>query len=445
MDSYQQIALSGDSGVARDQRVDVGWGSRDTQFQGKAGKAAREVAKPTEYTAHQTDDRFPYICWRPDSQLFAISFFTEGSRKIKIFNLDGSFFQVSEPLPGLIGALSWTSENQFISSVQLRKPPCTGPPGLYVIFVEKNGIKYTHSEIKICDKNDGSIIASHILWNSQKFVCVVIFNKLSNSSIIQIWKKSNAQWYQKFQDIHNLPGKIQAIQWDPLKTFRLHVLLTNNTYQNYDFVNHVTHCDGNVAILNGGEINCTDFKRTKIPPPMAGTTLKVGTAFDEHPRSPSFCQKEPNNKIGVIVGKEIRVYFDQKNKENTEHYKTIANGEHYNTVYKIEWTEDDVIVAFVDKCTVVRNESNEDGGGDNNGRENSTSNLQDSRYSMNSSSSGFSDTDKFLLILPTLDVQKSHEAKTVQNYEPHPISLLTDITNFCVSNDLENQLISDVM
>jgi elongator complex protein 1 len=440
-ESYQQIPLSGDSGTARDSRVDVGWGKTETQFQGKAGKQAREVAKPSEYTAHSTDDKFPYISWRPDSQLFAISYFVEGTRKIKVFNLDGSFFQVSEPLPGLIGALSWSSENQFITSVQLKK----SPPGLFVIFLEKNGYKYTHSEIKICDQNDGSIIISHTLWNSQKFLCVVVYDIKANKSIIQIWKKSNAQWYQKFQDINDLNGKISAIQWDPLKPFRLHVLLPNNTYQNYDFINHVTHCDGNVAILNGGEINCTDFKKTKIPPPMAGTVLKVGGSFEEHPRSPSFCQKEPHNKIGVVVGKEIRVYFDKK--MEGENYKTIASGEHYNTVYQIEWTEDDVIVAFVDKCRVVRNESNEDdrlhtyGTGDSNFERS----VQDSRYSMHDNESGsessLSDSDKFLLILPTWDTKTSQAAKLKQNYEPHPIPLLTDITNFCVSNDLESSTI----
>ena len=153
---------------------------------------------------------------------------------------------------------------------------------------------------------------------------------------------------------------------------------------------------------------------------MAGTVLKVGGSFEEHPRSPSFCQKEPHNKIGVVVGKEIRVYFDKK--LESEKYKTIASGEHYNTVYQIEWTEDDVIVAFVDKCRVVRNESNEDerlhtyGTGDSNFERS----VQDSRYSMHDqdsdSENSLSDSDKFLLILPTWDTKKSQEAKLKQNY-----------------------------
>ncbi|VDP52366.1 unnamed protein product [Heligmosomoides polygyrus] len=72
--------------AGKDALVTVGWGAAETQFQGSAGKAAREKRVEVIRTALPTDTHKPYIKWRADSQFVAVSFFEElsGERRVAV-------------------------------------------------------------------------------------------------------------------------------------------------------------------------------------------------------------------------------------------------------------------------------------------------------------------------------------------------------------------------
>lgn len=125
--------------------ITVGWGKKETQFHGSAGKQAaqkkiqvsfqkqkhhglktktkkyRKLIKhlfdikilcmhPQEVQpAAAWDDRRPRVTWRGDGQLFAVSAvcLQTGARKVRVWNREGVLQATSEPINGLEQALCW--------------------------------------------------------------------------------------------------------------------------------------------------------------------------------------------------------------------------------------------------------------------------------------------------------------------------------------------------
>lgn len=58
-----------------DQLVTIGWGSKETQFQGSLGKNNREKQNPDKIPIEireEFDDRRVLISWRADGQFFTV-------------------------------------------------------------------------------------------------------------------------------------------------------------------------------------------------------------------------------------------------------------------------------------------------------------------------------------------------------------------------------------
>ena len=61
-----------------DKLVNVGWGSKSTQFHGSLGKSAARIGDPSSSSrpaslSHPTDDGLPTITFRGDAAFFAVS------------------------------------------------------------------------------------------------------------------------------------------------------------------------------------------------------------------------------------------------------------------------------------------------------------------------------------------------------------------------------------
>lgn len=120
------------------QFVTVGWGKKETQFHGSAGKAAAK-AKPEELNANELDDGRPRITWRGDGALFAVSFLhiLTKIRQFKVFDREGTLCYTSEPTNGLEECLAWRPLGNLIATTQRLA-------NKYVVALfEKNGLKYT--------------------------------------------------------------------------------------------------------------------------------------------------------------------------------------------------------------------------------------------------------------------------------------------------------------
>lgn len=120
-DPLKEVSLH-QSGFGEDEFVNVGWGKKETQFHGSAGKAASK-AKPVQDPGGLTpfDDGRARLAWRDDGQFFAVSYITQGeqvSRKIRVFSRDGVLQATSEPCPGLEHCLAWKPTGALIASAE---------------------------------------------------------------------------------------------------------------------------------------------------------------------------------------------------------------------------------------------------------------------------------------------------------------------------------------
>ncbi|CAF4035756.1 unnamed protein product, partial [Rotaria magnacalcarata] len=143
---YEPIAeaILDTSEFGEQQLVNVGWGSKTTQFHGSVGKkAALETAQTTPTTLRANDDdNRSRIVWRDDGDLFAISFIslTNQWRTIKIFNKQGQLQATNEsPLNGFIeSAIAWKISGEFIGAAMR----FNNGQKLTISFLEKNGLKH---------------------------------------------------------------------------------------------------------------------------------------------------------------------------------------------------------------------------------------------------------------------------------------------------------------
>ena len=134
-----------------DQPVNVGWGSKQTQFHGSLGKMAAQVPgiSMNSIGSSPDDDEVPRISWRGDSAYFVVSMLdSSGTRKcriLRVFDRNGALQTTSEPVAGLEHTLCWRPSGNLIASTQ-RFGFDGGGPGKTerhdVVFFERNGLRH---------------------------------------------------------------------------------------------------------------------------------------------------------------------------------------------------------------------------------------------------------------------------------------------------------------
>lgn len=259
--------------------INVGWGSKETQFQGSAGKAAAKVKKVAAKPAWSWDDHRHRISWRGDGQCFVTSVVdpNEGCRKLRIWSREGVLQCTSEIVDGLEHTLCWKpSGNLITSSLQTDKHK--------VIFFEKNGLM--HGEFKLPFKIN-TFVVKELLWNLDSTILAMWgyeTNESSKNFYVLLWTVNNYQWYlkQRLNFVAQEP-EILHIFWDPDNLYRLHILCKEGHYYQYTWgwtvFNSLTDTDSNAvsAVINADDILVTTFGKGIVPPPMSSHTFKVAS------------------------------------------------------------------------------------------------------------------------------------------------------------------------
>jgi elongator complex protein 1 len=171
-----------------DKFINVGWGSKSTQFHGSAGKASREIVAPTLHHSHPTDDGLPIITFRGDAAYFAISSLdyypqsTDARRQVRIYAREASsgfipkLSATSENLPGLEGAINWRPSGNLISSL-VRYGYDGGAPGKEgrweVAMLERNGLRHGGFELREDMTNWAEASVKALRWNSDSEVLAI--------------------------------------------------------------------------------------------------------------------------------------------------------------------------------------------------------------------------------------------------------------------------------
>lgn len=196
--------------------VSVGWGKKETQFQGKRAKALRDPTMPEtvdEGKPSPFEDGRTTISWRGDGAFVAINSVVSNDRRaIRVYSREGTLDSVSEPVDGLESALSWRPAGNLVASIQRLDTRVD------VIFFERNGLRHGQFALRL-SKEEIENRASRILlsWNIDSTVLAV-----SMLDRVQLWTMGNYHYYLK-KDI-SLPGNSVApcaLRWHPEKPLKL--------------------------------------------------------------------------------------------------------------------------------------------------------------------------------------------------------------------------------
>lgn len=191
--------------------VSVGWGKKETQFQGKGAKALKDPTMPDkidEGVLSSNDDLGTTISWRGDGAYLAVSTIESGVRRmIRVYSREGVLDSVSEPVDGLEGALSWRPIGNIIASIQRLQDRVD------VVFFERNGLRHGQFSLRLSTE-EMRTSGQHITlsWNQDSTVLAVT---LSDS--IQLWTMGNYHWYlkQEIKTKHADTSSCSPLVWHP--------------------------------------------------------------------------------------------------------------------------------------------------------------------------------------------------------------------------------------
>lgn len=204
------ITLSADD-LKASKHVSVGWGKAETQFKGKKARVLRDPTIPEHIDQGSLsgfDKKTVTISWRGDGSYVAVNRIESGRRVIQVYSRDGCLDSASEPVNGLLGALSWRPAGNLICGVQCLEDRAD------VVFFERNGLRHGQFSLRLTEEEiKKSLCDISLRWNVDSSVLAVCFKDKA-----QLWTMGNYHYYLK-QDIFPISPtsdeKSVFLEWHP--------------------------------------------------------------------------------------------------------------------------------------------------------------------------------------------------------------------------------------
>ncbi|KID90628.1 elongator complex protein [Metarhizium guizhouense ARSEF 977] len=264
-DPVAEVTMTADD-LKASKHVSVGWGKKETQFQGRGAKALRDPTIPEKVdeglpSAHE--DGSTTISWRGDGAYVAVNSVQEGTRRVvRVYSREGELDSASEPVDGLEGALSWRPSGNLMAGIQRLADR------IDVVFFERNGLRHGQFTLR---SPEGSVMFHEKIrleWNSDSTVLAVVLN-----DSIQLWTMGNYHWYLK-REIP-ISAKLLCLSWHPEKALRFASASSSETAV-FEEVFHTArgsclppYDNGAVAVVDGETVKLTPFRTANVPPPMS--------------------------------------------------------------------------------------------------------------------------------------------------------------------------------
>ena len=175
--------------LSPDTPINVGWGSKQTQFHGSLGKTAAQASSTSKMGISPDDDYLPRISWRGDCAFFVVSSLSpapsvQAHRTLRVYDRQGILQTTSEDVPGLEHPLVWRPSGNLIASTQRFgfEGGGAGREGRHdVIFFERNGLRhgdFTLSQIGAKDEGVDhgrrfGYKVRELAWNSDSNVLAI--------------------------------------------------------------------------------------------------------------------------------------------------------------------------------------------------------------------------------------------------------------------------------
>ncbi|KMQ97926.1 elongator complex protein 1-like protein [Lasius niger] len=295
------------------QFVTVGWGRKETQFHGSAGKAAAK-AKQEQLNANELDDGRPRITWRGDGALFAVSFLhiLTKIRQFKIFDRKGTLCYTSEPTNGLEECLAWRPLGNLIATTQRLANKHV------IALFEKNGLKYADFPLPFAPKE---IMVKDLFWSPNSDVLAVICEQSGTlNTILQLWTENNCHWYLKQTIVFSADNPLIYATWSTTGRYdqKELILLTSKEIMFCSFNWCVNHSRGKtvddntvIAVIDGNKTLVTGFRDGIVPPPMAHQSLQIQEPVNAIAFAPSINDKTSliNSNMFCTISCDNRLTF----------------------------------------------------------------------------------------------------------------------------------------
>ena len=154
---FVQVFLSQTNLFPLDAPINVGWGSKETQFHGSLGKTAAQAPSTSKIGISPDDDNLPRISWRGDSAFFVVSSLSPASnarshRTLRVYDRQGLLQTTSEDVAGLEHPLVWRPSGNLIVGTQRFgfEGGGAGKEGRHdVIFFERNGLRHGEFTLRV--------------------------------------------------------------------------------------------------------------------------------------------------------------------------------------------------------------------------------------------------------------------------------------------------------
>lgn len=265
LDPFVEVKMTPDH-LEASKHVSVGWGKKETQFQGRGAKALRDPTIPDKVDQGLPSPReqgAATISWRGDGAYVAINSVQRPHRRVvRVYSRQGELDSVSEPVDGLESPLSWRPAGNLIAGIQRLDDRVD------VVFFERNGLR--HGQFTLATLDDPVVSQSNLglAWNSDSTVLVVTFQ-----ATVQLWTMGNYHWYLK-QEIPT-DNHLPSLAWHPEKALRLaastpaSVILAEQIFHTARGTCGPPFDNGAVAVIDGKAVKIIPFRTANVPPPMS--------------------------------------------------------------------------------------------------------------------------------------------------------------------------------
>ncbi|XP_034114573.1 elongator complex protein 1 [Drosophila albomicans] len=271
-----------DAELAADQQfVNVGWGKKETQFHGTAGKQAAKQSP--EFQTPGDVQELPqdvHISWRGDGAFFAVSYVASNvGRTFSVYDNEGKLQHMAEKWNGLQSPLAWRPSGNWIAQPQ----SFSNRPSTISLF-EKNGLRHREFELPF-DLQTEYIEQLH--WSTDSDV-LALQTRTATDHRIYLYTIGNYHWYLKQVLTFKMTDRLACCQWSSGRDHTLYVLLESGKRYIYSWNWAIDRFRNVVCVTDGKRVLLTNLHEAVVPPPMSQHVLQVDEYINAIACSESF-------------------------------------------------------------------------------------------------------------------------------------------------------------
>ncbi|TKR96983.1 hypothetical protein L596_010918 [Steinernema carpocapsae] len=258
----------------------VGWGSRETQFQGSVGRKAREGPDSELQLIPvnpEVDDCSTSISWNSSGEHVSVNsvFEVEGVavRAIRIWSREGELISRCVPLAGMESCLSTRPAGNLIATSRLLGDKRS------VCFYEKNGQRrYQFDLPENRSRNTPLVKIESLSWNADATVLAVHMSRV-DESWVDFYVVSNYKWDLKY--VLEFEDPLVAVRWDAEQAKKCHIMTSCGSVSCLTFEAAYDNDELIVLAVDGCDTRITDLSKGTVPPPMSHAQLKTDYEVNE--------------------------------------------------------------------------------------------------------------------------------------------------------------------